>query len=248
MSDQDAPKTPDEVIMPDDSAPDPESSWILDLRRRLADPPPRVLVRPGGNGHGEAAAGGAPEGGAEGATGMEPKRAAALVPLYVDAGQLWTILTEREQRVAGHLSPPAFPGALVGKGEDGKPEEPWQAALRGGRREAGLYPRAALELGRLDEAATPAGVVIVPCVAALPEAALKKREEPAEGSGVTDVVPIPITALARPRLVEERPVRVGDREEEIVILHVGKRRIWGVTATLILNLLSRLGLGGSPAG
>jgi len=218
------------------------SSWILEIRDKLADPPPTGLVP-----RDEAAAPGEPAAPGTAAPAMAPKRAAAMVPLFVDAGQLWTVITERVARVAGHQSPPAFPGSLLARDGD-----PWQAALRGGEREAGLYPRAALDLGRLDEVATPAGVIVTPCVAAIPETALRKREEPAEGAGIADVVALPLTVLAHPRLVERRPVRVGGVEEEgeeqeIVILHVGRHRIWGVTAAIVLNLLARLGFG-SPAG
>jgi hypothetical protein len=208
------------------------SSWILEVRRKLAEPPPAVLVRRGstGDGGGEAAP--------PAAAGLAPKRAAAMVPLFVDAGQLWTVITERVQRVAGHRSPPAFPGALLAGGAD-----VWQAALSGGEREAGLYPQAALDLGRLDQVATPAGVVVTPCVAAIPETALRKREEPAEEAGVEDVVPVPLAVLARPQLVERRPVEMAGEPREILILHVGRHRIWGVTAAIVVNLLARLGFG-----
>lgn len=253
-----------------------ESSWILEVRRKLADPPPKVLVPKGsleaGAGNGDAASG------ESAAAAFAPRRAAALVPLFVDAGQLWTVITLRAQRVEGHASPPAFPGSLYGGPQEGgdesgeagggagdaggpgasaasgDPEPPapvaapldpaaaWQASLAGGEREAGLYPQAALDLGRLDEVATPAGVIVTPCVAAIPEPAFRKREEPADEAGVTDVVAVPLTVLAAPRLVERRPVVAGGEPTEILILHVGRHRIWGVTAEIVVNLLARLGM------
>jgi len=260
-----------------------ESSWILEVRRKLADPPPQVLVpreslgEDGGNGASAAAAESATAGAA---AAFAPRRAAALVPLFVDAGQLWTVITLRAQRVEGHASPPAFAGGLYGGpkegageggegegsggagdgigdgdgGASGEPEPPapvadaldpaaaWQAALAGGEREAGLYPQAALDLGRLNEVATPAGVIVTPCVAAIPEPAFRKREEPADDAGVIDVVALPLTVLANPRLVERRPVVAGGQPTEILILHVGGHRIWGVTAEVIVNLLARLGM------
>lgn len=205
-------------------------SWIVEIRQRLEEPPPRVVV---------SAADGDGNGG--GGDGDERRRASALVPLWVDAGELWTLVTERAQRLAGHRSPPAFPGALVVGGE-----EAWEAALRGGEEEAGLEPKAALELGRLDQVVTPAGVVIVPCVAALPKAIVEQRGEPSPDAAVTEVVPLPLSALADPRMVERRAVEVQGQPQEIVILHVGKRRIWGVTAAVIANLLVRLGLVAEP--
>ena len=60
-------------------------------------------------------------------------------------------------------------------------------------------------------------------------------------------MPLPLAVLAHPRLVERRPVEVAGGEQELLILHVGNRRIWGVTASIVVNLLARLGLG-TPAG
>ena len=214
-----------EPVNEDESALD---SWIVEVRRRFAAPPPlRYAPAAGGNGAGAPA-------------GEAARRAAALVTLWVDAGELWTLITERAQRLAGHRSPPAFPGALAGDDEGA-----WQAALRGGEQEAGLDVRAALDLGRLDELATPAGVVVTPCVAALPARIVDQRGAPAAAAAVEEVVALPLSALAQPQLVERRPVEVAGRASEIVILHVGRRRIWGVTARVILNLLARLGR--SPA-
>ena len=85
-------------------------SWIVEIRKRLADPPPRVVDVS------SLANQGAGTGG-NGDRVEEPHRAAALVPLYVDADNLWTVITERAQRVAGHSSPPAFPGALLEEDE-----------------------------------------------------------------------------------------------------------------------------------
>lgn len=202
-------------------------SWIVEIRKRLAEPPPRVVDVSSLASHGAG----------NGGNGEAPRRAAALVPLYVDADNLWTVITERAQRVPGHISPPAFPGALLE--ED---EEAWAAALRGGELEAGLPPAVTLDLGRLDETVTPAGVIITPCVGALPEGAIARRDDPAPEAAVTEVVPLPLSVLAKPRMVERRPVEIDGRQGEITVLHVGQRRIWGVTAAIIANLLVRLGL------
>ena len=108
--------------------------------------------------------------------------------------------------------------------------------------EAGLPPAVALDLGRLDETVTPAGVIITPCVGALPEGAIARHDDPAPEAAVTEVVPLPLSVLAEPRMVERRPVEIEGRRGEITVLHVGQRRIWGVTASVIANLLVRLGL------
>ncbi|HEX2253771.1 MAG TPA: NUDIX domain-containing protein [Thermoanaerobaculia bacterium] len=239
-----------------------QQSWILEVRQRLALPriePGAPGVDGGGNGGGgnglgtgsdgdrtaEAAiavgaASGAATPGAAAVTA--PPGAAALVPLYVDAGQLWTLLTERVAPRRGLTSSLAFPGSQVVEGE-----EPWEAARRGAQVEAGLDPQVLLELGTLAPVTTPAGLSVLPCVAALPEAAVRKREDPAAEAGVADVVPFPLRALAAPNLIEGREVMLGDQVQQLAIYHVGRHRYWGVTAALLEELLVRLGLGAPVA-
>ncbi|HEX2164285.1 MAG TPA: hypothetical protein VHM02_10080, partial [Thermoanaerobaculia bacterium] len=166
---------------------------------------------------------------------------AALVPLYVDAGELWTLLTSRAAP-RGQVAPMAFPGAVLAAGE-----EPWPAALRGGLAEAGLASEVVLDLGRLPAALTPAGVAILPCVGAVPAPAVEKRAAPRAGSAVVEVVPLPLSALAAPQLVERQPVEAGGERREIAVYHVGRHRVWGVTARIAGSLLARLGLGGPLA-
>jgi 8-oxo-dGTP pyrophosphatase MutT (NUDIX family) len=209
-----------------------EQSWILEVRQRLVQPLPKPDADRPGDG----------DGGDGDQPAEKPPGAAALVPLYVDAGQLWTLLTERVPPRPGLASSLAFPGAQVLEGE-----EPWEAARRGGRLEAGLDPQVLLELGALDPVTTPAGLTVLPCAAALPEAAVRKREDPAEDAGVADVVPFPLRALAAPNLMENREVAVGGRVQELVIHHVGRHRYWGVTAAILAELLTRLGLGAPAA-
>ena len=194
-------------------------SWIVEIRRRLEGTAA------------EAAAGAV--GDAAGAG-----RAAALVPLFVDAGELWTVLTSRVAP-PGQVAPLAFPGALV----EG-PEGVWAAAVEGGEVEAGLEPRVLLDLGRLDPVPTPGGVLVIPCVAALPTAAVHRRAPPASGSAVEEVVPVPLNALANPTLVESRPARLAGATAELTVFHLGRRRVWGVTARIAGDLLARLGMHG----
>ncbi|MEM9293096.1 MAG: CoA pyrophosphatase [Acidobacteriota bacterium] len=190
------------------SAP-PEASWLQQLRHVLASPPPHRLP-PG-----------------------EGKVAAVLVPLYVDAGELWTLLTRRADDLPTHKSQIAFPGGNSQPGEDS-----WDTALREAEEEIGLPPVTALRLGTLDEGKTPSGFRIVPCVAAIPKefrARLQSRE-------IAEVFPVPLSAFANPRLVEDREVVLDGQTRELRVYHVGSRQIWGLTARVLQNLLQRIGL------
>ena len=190
------------------TAPQP-LSWILALRERLASPSPRRLVP------------------------SEARQAAVLVPLYIDASELWTILTLRTDTLPRHRSQVAFPGGSRESGED-----PWAAALRETHEEIGLDPTKILRLGELDEADVPSGFRIIPCVGAVP---FPYEAKPNEGE-IAEVFSLPLSAFANPRVVEERRVEIDGAARDLRIYHVGRRQIWGVTARILQNLLARVGL------
>jgi len=184
-------------------------TWIAEVRRRLESPPPRR--RPSG----------------------DRRDAAVLVPLYVEARELWTVLTERSIDLPHHKGQIAFPGGGRELGED-----MWEAALREAQEEVGLAPEAVLRLGELDEAETPSGYRIVPCVGAIPHG-FEPRPDPTE---IADVFSVPLSALSNPTLVEDLAVSIDGVERSLRIYHVGRRKIWGLTARVLQNLLRRLGL------
>ena len=187
----------------------PRQSWILSLRERLTSPPPRRLPP------------------------SDLRQASVLVPLYVDAGELWTVLTKRTDTLPSHRSQIAFPGG----GRELK-EDPWAAALREAEEEIGLEPRIVLKLGELDEVESPMGFRVIPCVGAIP---YPHKLEPNEAE-IAEVFNLPLTAFANPRLVEEREVLINGMRRNILIYHVGNRQIWGLTARILQNLLVRVGL------
>jgi 8-oxo-dGTP pyrophosphatase MutT (NUDIX family) len=185
------------------------NSWILALRERLASPPPRRLAP------------------------SDLRPASVLVPLYVDAGELWTVLTKRADNLPSHRSQIAFPGG----GREPK-EDPWAAALRETHEEIGLDPKIVLKLGELDEVDSPAGFRVIPCVGAVPYPHKTQLNE----AEIAEVFALPISAFANPKMVEERDVLINGVERKLLIYHIGNRQIWGLTARILQNLLVRLGL------
>ncbi|MEM6793273.1 MAG: CoA pyrophosphatase [Acidobacteriota bacterium] len=185
------------------------ASWITEVRARLTASPPRRLPP------------------------ADVRKAAVLIPLYVDAGQLWTLLTKRTDHLPTHKGQIAFPGGSLEEGEDA-----WEAALREAQEEIGLATSAAVRLGQLDEAETPSGFHITPCAVAVPfpvETTLDEGE-------IEEVFPVPLQALAHPDLVEDREVLIEGEQRVLRIYHVGRRQIWGLTSRILQNLLERLGL------
>jgi 8-oxo-dGTP pyrophosphatase MutT (NUDIX family) len=186
-------------------------SWIAEVQRRLESPPPRRLP-PG-----------------------EARDAAVLVPLFVQAREVWTLLTERSVDLPHHKGQIAFPGGGRELGED-----MWEAALREAEEEVGLPAKAVLRLGELDQADTPSGFRIVPCVGAIPHAFDPKINR----AEISEVFSLPLSALANPTLVEDRAVSIDGVQRTLRIYHVGRHKVWGLTARILQNLLSRLGLEG----
>lgn len=195
----------------------PQRSWIAEVRAVLATPPPRRLS-------GQAAG--------------ELRPAAVLVPLFVEGGELWTVLTKRADTLVSHPGQVAFPGGSREAGED-----PWTAALRETSEELGLAPQSVLRLGELDEVDVPSGFRIVPCVGAVPrDSWTGVTEVRANAAEVAEVFRLPLSAFTNPRLVEDREVTYDGVRRAVRIYHVGSRQIWGVTARILQILLARLGM------
>ena len=183
-------------------------SWIFELRERLATPPPQRLPA------------------------SEVRQAAVLVPLYVDNGELWTLLTKRSESLPHHRGQIAFPGGGREIGED-----PWDAALRETEEELGVQTSHVVRIGELDEASSPSGFHIVPCVGAVPyplQTAVNEDE-------IAEVFSVPLLAFTDYRMVVDRLVRIDGVDRMIRVYHVGKRQVWGLTARIVQNLLQRLG-------
>lgn len=187
---------------------EPIHSWIFEVRHRLSTPPPTRL--PAG----------------------DVRQAAVLVPLYVDNGELWTLLTKRSDALPHHRGQIAFPGGGREIGED-----PWAAALRETHEELGVEPSQVIRVGELDEAATPSGFHIVPCVGAVPY----PLETTINDDEIAEVFSVPLLAFTDYRFVEDRLVKIDGVERTIRVYHVGKRQVWGLTARIVQNLLLRLG-------
>ena len=185
------------------------TSWIIDVRHKLSTPAARRLPP------------------------SDTRQAAVLVPLYVDAGELWTLLTQRTENLPHHKGQIAFPGGSLEPGEDA-----WAAAVRETEEEVGIEQDKILQLGELDEAETPSGFRISPYVGAIPFPV----ETHPNADEIEDIFAVPISVFANPTMIEDRVVVIDGQERELRIYHVGSRRVWGLTARILQNLLIRLGL------
>jgi 8-oxo-dGTP pyrophosphatase MutT (NUDIX family) len=158
--------------------------------------------------------------------------AAVLVPLFLDGGDLHAVFTKRRDDLRRHPGEISFPGGRRDEGESNL----LATALREAEEEIGL-PRDAVEiLGALQPTPTIAtGYAVYPFVGFIEPGmqwTLSARE-------VAEVLELPLRAL-RNGYEKRRLVRRGIpiRTDTYV---VDGHMIWGATARILSDLLSRIG-------
>ena len=180
------------------------NSWILDVKSRLGEPPPKA----------------------------SPKQVAAhtvFVPLYVDAGDLWVLMSESDRALAMDWGTGAFPSGALESGQ-----EAWEAIAHIVEEEVGVESDKVLRLGELDTVETTHGFSVVPCVGAIPLPDLEATTDRLE------LFSLPLSALQNPQLVEDRQVTVDGNSTWIRVYHMGRHRIAGVAAQILEGLVQRL--------
>jgi 8-oxo-dGTP pyrophosphatase MutT (NUDIX family) len=93
--------------------------------------------------------------------------------------------------------------------------------LRETEEELGVDIRQVVRLGELDEAETPSGFRIIPCVGAVPNGLEPEINE----DEIAEVFSVPLLAFTDFRAVEDRRVRIDGVERWIRIYHVGSRQV-----------------------
>ncbi len=163
--------------------------------------------------------------------------AAVLVALYLDAGELRAVFTERRADLRRHAGEVSFPG---GRRDETDPDL-LATALREAHEEIGLDPNAVEIVGALQPTPTIAtGYAVYPFVGFI-EPGQKWELSPRE---VAEVLELPLAALAdgygRRRLLRRGvPIRTD------TYLIDGKL-IWGATARILADLFDRLSSVESP--
>lgn len=173
-----------------------------------------------------------------------PLREAAVLVGLVGRDAGWQVLlTRRTEALRHHAGQVSFPGGRVEPDD----ADAVAAALRESQEEIGLAPGQAAPVGFLDPLCTITGFRVLPVVAMV-DVAYVPRPDPAE---VADVFEVPLAHLLDPRNLgfrefvapaDGRPRRV----PEFVDRGDPRRRIWGATASILLNLRDRIAPAASP--
>ena len=167
---------------------------------------------------------------------LPEERALASVPAAVlvgitDRPDPGVILTVRREHMRTHAGQVAFPGGRIDPGEDSV-----EAALREAWEELGLDPGAAEIIGPIDPYRTVTGYVVTPVLAVVqPDQPLSPHEHE-----VADWFEAPLAFVLDPTNQQYKSALFQGRERHYYEIMWGERRIWGATASMIVNLSRRL--------
>lgn len=167
---------------------------------------------------------------------LPEERALASVPAAVlvgitDRPDPGVILTVRREHLRTHAGQVAFPGGRIDPGEDSV-----EAALREAWEELGLDPGAAEIVGAIDPYRTVTGYVVTPVLAVVqPDQPLSPHEHE-----VADWFEAPLAFVLDPTNQQYKSALFQGRERHYYEIMWGEWRIWGATASMIVNLSRRL--------
>ena len=159
--------------------------------------------------------------------------AGVLAPIFVAAGEVSLLFTQRTMNLKDHQGQISFPGGV----KDRADPDLQATALRETEEEIGLIPAEAEVLGTLDPVATVTGYWVNPFVALIPYPygfRLNRHE-------VSRLLIFPLAAFCVPERWSTGPYQYKDRTVQVCCWKYQETVIWGATARMLLDFLSRLG-------
>ena len=158
--------------------------------------------------------------------------AAVLVGLVPRREGTQVLLTRRTDGLRHHGGQVSFPGGRIEAGD----HDAVAAALRETHEELGLPPAQIAPLGFLDPLATITGFRILPVVAMVSPDYIA-IPDPGE---VADVFEVPLAFLLDPENLDAHTFDLLGRPRAVWEYRYPAQRIWGATASILLNLRERL--------
>lgn len=163
--------------------------------------------------------------------------AAVLVGLVPRVTGVQVVLTRRNDGLRNHAGQVSFPGGRIEAGD----ADAVAAAVRETVEEIGLRPDQIIPLGYLDPLTTITGFRVLPVVAIIAEDYVAI----ADPSEVAAVFEVSLRFLLAPDSLQSVELEFAGRvrrvHEFMPYEHAPDQRIWGATASMLLNFRDRLG-------
>ena len=163
----------------------------------------------------------------------EPIPAAVLISIASGIDGPSVLITRRTQQVETHKGQMAFPGGH----RDPEDQDAIATALREAHEEVGLDPEWVRVIGQLPELPTVTGFLVTPVVGWVARETDQIALTPAPFE-IDGMFWIPMTRLWQ--VYRRESIEHGGLRYPIDVFEVDGHRIWGVTGTLLKNLLDRI--------
>jgi 8-oxo-dGTP pyrophosphatase MutT (NUDIX family) len=168
--------------------------------------------------------------------GVTPRHGAVMALMYPSGDEMTLALTERTAHLGNHAGQISMPGGRI----EPTDVSPWHAAVRETHEEIGVDLSAAAPWARLEQIYVAASRFYVAAFVAYAPARPEFSLDPHE---VASLVEVPIAAL-----MDDQTFRRGERDYEGQTILEGffqfrTHKIWGATAVLLDQLLSRINSG-----
>lgn len=163
---------------------------------------------------------------------VDTHRAAAVLIPITNRAEPGVILTQRPTWLRSHAGQVAFPGGKV----DDSDENAIATALREAHEELNIPPATVEVIGVADTYFSGSGYSIAPVVGIIPPD-LVLQPNPEEVDAFFEV---PLAFLLDPANSVRKEAAWNGQQRSYYDMQWGERRIWGVTAGIIANLVRRL--------
>ena len=158
--------------------------------------------------------------------------ASVLFGLVLREDGLHVLLTKRTEHLRHHAGQISFPGGRIEESD----ADPVQAALREAQEEIGLNAEAVRVLGYLEPMLTISGFRVYPVVALIDASYLAK----ADGVEVAELFEAPLALFLDQANERNFEIMFQGKTRHLVEFQWQEFRIWGATATMLINLRQRL--------
>ena len=165
-------------------------------------------------------------------TVYRPARTAAVLVPFVDLPDPLLVLTRRADHLPNHPGQVSFPGGAAEE-DDATAVE---TALREAQEEIGLPPDAAHPIGFLDRMDTVSDYRVLPVVALIRPPVRWKID----AREVAEVFTVPASVVLDRSRYEVVPYERDGEVHMVHVMHWQEKKIWGVTAGMLINLITRL--------